>query len=365
MSIFGKWPEREVQRLAPGERVWIFGAGGFGRAVARACASQGIEVRGFVQTQPTAACVDGLPVCTWGDLKSADRAEALLIGIFNRDTPIGSLVRLASEAGCQRIVLPWDLHAQFGIELGWRYWLADSDLLRRHATDLERCFNLLSDEKSRECLKRLVDFRLGLNMDYSEFTHKDQQYFNSLSLSSLKGKSVNYIDGGAYNGDSFLKLLSASPVQQAWLFEPDTSNFSKLTQTVRNGSHPGYCLPLALSDKYRLLRFSSGLGEAGHIDQNGDEFIAAVSIDDFLAGQAISFIKLDVEGAEESALRGAKKTIAVHRPVLALSCYHNPQDLWALPDLICELAANYRFYLRQHMFNSFELVLYAIPDEIH
>ena len=365
MSIFGKWPEREVKRLAPGEPIWIFGTGSFGRAVARACVSQGVKVQGFVQTKPTAPYVDELPVRAWDALKPADRAMALLIGVFNRDTPIDGLVHLASEAGCQRIVLPWDLHAQFAAELGWRYWLADPYLLRSHATDLNRCYDRMADEESRVCLKRLVNFRLGLDVDYSKFTHEEPQYFNSLSLPPLKRKALNYLDGGAYNGDTFRDLLKASPVQHAWLFEPDPSNFSRLTQAVRDGSYPGSCLPLALSDSYRLLRFSSGLGEAGHVDLNGHEVIAAVAIDDLLAGQAVDFIKLDVEGAEESALIGAKRTITTCRPVLALSCYHHPHDIWALPDLLCGLVQNYRFYLRQHMFNSFDLVLYAIPDEIH
>ena len=364
MSIFGNWPERESQRLSPGQPVWIFGAGTFGRAIARACTAQGIKVQGFVQTQPKTALVDNLPVRTWGELKTADRAMALLIGIFNRDTPIDGLVRLASQAGCQRIVLPWDLHAQFAAELGWRYWLADSNLLRTHAADLNRCYDRLADEKSRACLRRLVDFRLGLDLDYASFVHKEPQYFNTLTLPPLQGKELYYLDGGAYNGDTFRQLLGASRVKHAWLFEPDSANYSKLTQAVRGESLPGTCLPLALGDSYRLLRFSSGLGEAGHLNENGDEGIVTVAIDDLLAGQPVNFIKLDVEGAEKSALRGAARTLATHRPVLALSRYHHPNDLWTLLNLLDELISGYRFYLRQHTSNSFDLVIYAIPHEM-
>jgi hypothetical protein len=75
----------------------------------------------------------------------------------------------------------------------------------------------------------------------------------------------------------------------------------------------------------------------------------------------VDFIKLDVEGGEADALRGAHRTLISHRPVLAISCYHKPEDLWALPDLIDSLVPDYRFYLRQHAFNSFDLVLYAMP----
>jgi len=75
----------------------------------------------------------------------------------------------------------------------------------------------------------------------------------------------------------------------------------------------------------------------------------------------IDFIKLDVEGAEAQVLNGARNAIQRCRPVLALSLYHNPQDLWTLPELIFEICEDYNFYIRQHYHNSFESVFYAVP----
>lgn len=364
MNIFSQSPKHETKYIVSGDPVWIFGSGSFGQAVARACTLQGIDVQGFVQTKPTASLINGLPVRAWSQLSSADRAMALLIGIFNRDTPLDGLVHLAHQAGCQNIVMPWNLYAQFGEELGWRYWLTDPNFLLSHELDLIRCHDRLADTQSQECLKRLVNFRLGLDLEYAKFQHEELQYFNSITLPPLNNRPIHYIDGGAYNGDTFHALIKTFPVQQAWLFEPDPANFSELTQTIRKQAYPSYCLPLALSNNYCLLRFSSGLGEAGHIDNNGDEGITAVAIDDLLAGQQVDFIKLDIEGAEKLALTGAERTIAKHRPVLAVSCYHHASDLWELPDLLSELAPNYKYYLRQHAFNSFDLVLYGIPDAL-
>lgn len=361
MKIFGDWPIREIQRLTPGESVWVFGTGSFGRAVARACVAQGIHVKGFVQTKPSSAQLDHLQVCAWGELTQADRAMPLLVAIFNRDTPFDGLVELARNACCQNIVLPWDLYAQFGGELGWRYWLSAPTFLRSHAEDLNRCHDRLADDASRECLRRLVSFRLGIDLTYAGFTHDEPQYFNNLTLPFLPNKSIRYLDGGAYNGDSFRQLLLSKQVSQAWLFEPDPENYRQLVQTVQENALPGLCLPLAVADGYRQLRFSSGLGEAGHLSDQGDGGITCVAIDDLLAGQSVDFIKLDVEGAEAAALRGAAKTLKKHRPVLALSCYHHPGDLWALADLLEELVPGYDLYFRQHTSNSFDLVLYAIP----
>lgn len=350
-----------LQPLAAGESVWIFGTGLFGRAVAHACAQQGVRVSGFVQTQPVHGEVDGLPVRSWGQLTAADLLMPLLIGIYNRDTPLDGLVQLAHQAGCQRVVMPWHIHAQFALQLGWRYWLADPTFLLQNLDGLRRTHARLADHTSRHCFELLVAFRLGLNDAYASFTHSDAQYFNDLTLSHLQSDDVSYLDGGAYNGDSFMQLLAHRPVTKAWLFEPDKVNFDKLCQIVRQRRLPGLCLPLALANDYRLLRFNSGLGESGNIDLQGDQGIATVAIDDFLAGTQLDFLKLDVEGSEVAALRGAAQTLRDSRPVLALSAYHRPEDLWVIPDLLSELCVGYRLYMRQHTHNSFDLVIYGVP----
>jgi FkbM family methyltransferase len=293
-------------------------------------------------------------------LSASEKAQPLLLGIFNRDMPFDGLEQLARSAGWQDVRMPWELHAQFAEQLGWRYWLGDPAFLAQHADELAHVHGRLHDEASRDCLLSLVRFRLGLQSSYGSFTHPDAQYFNALTLPALAGRPLRYLDGGAYSGDSLLELLELADVKEAWLFEPDAANFAKLCQTVSARRLPGLCLPLALADGYRLLRFRSGLGEAGNVDPAGDEGIATVSIDAVLAGQPVDLIKLDVEGSETQALEGAVQTLNEHRPVLALSAYHRPEDLWALPALIDRLCPGYRFSLRQHTHNSFDLVLYGV-----
>jgi FkbM family methyltransferase len=363
MKTLGLRPKREIKQLSPGETVWIFGAGGFGRSIARACLANGVQVQGFILTNPTVHTVDELPVYNWNELSPSHLQLPLLIGIYNRDTPLNRLVAFAKEHGFKDIMMPWDLHAQFSRELGWRYWLSEPKLLGNHAADLNRAQKLLHDQTSKECLKRVVNFRMGLDLEYAEFVHPESQYFNSITLPTLANKSVNYLDGGAYNGDTFNQALKCMQVQEAWLFEPDKANFYEMVKNVKSRTQNACCVPMALDDNYKMLRFSSGLGEAGHLDEKGEQAVAAVAIDEFLSGKKVNFIKLDIEGAEKSALRGAKMTLQKHRPVLALSCYHHPEDLWALLDLLNELISDYKFHLRQHMFNSFDLVLYAVPGE--
>jgi FkbM family methyltransferase len=203
---------------------------------------------------------------------------------------------------------------------------------------------------------------MGINLDYSLFRSDDEQYFNQLTLKALKKTVINYVDGGAFDGDSYLELIKLCNVGDAYLFEPDKENFSKLRDNLTGIKSRYSLLPLALSHEYKILSFSSGEGEGSHIDSTGEGGkIAAAALDDVLGGVKINFLKLDVEGAEADALCGAHEIISQLKPIIALSAYHKPQDLWDLPDLISSISTDYTFYFRQHYFNSFDLVLYAIP----
>jgi hypothetical protein len=188
---------RAERAFAPDEPVWVFGTGSFGRTLARALATSGFDVKGFVQTRPDSLIVDDLPVRGWSELSKRDCQMTLLVGIFNREAPFDELVGLAKGAGFEKILLPWDFYGSLSIELGWRYWLADAGFLKSHEHDLSRTYHRLADDESRSCLQRLVHFRTGLDLDYSSFRHKDSQYFNGITLSYLEGKSAGA--GGGYS----------------------------------------------------------------------------------------------------------------------------------------------------------------------
>ena len=58
----------------------------------------------------------------------------------------------------------------------------------------------------------------------------------------------------------------------------------------------------------------------------------------------LDFIKMDIEGAELEALRGAEETLRKFKPKLAVCLYHKPGDYLKIPKFINELGIGYRFY---------------------
>jgi len=58
--------------------------------------------------------------------------------------------------------------------------------------------------------------------------------------------------------------------------------------------------------------------------------------------ERVDYIKMDIEGAEQRALRGARETIRRFRPRLSLSAYHNPEDPRMIPELVRAAWDGYR-----------------------
>ena len=60
-------------------------------------------------------------------------------------------------------------------------------------------------------------------------------------------------------------------------------------------------------------------------------------LDDILAGLGIDhvdYIKMDIEGAEREALKGAKNTLRRDKPVIMIDAYHRDDDPVVLPKVI-------------------------------
>ena len=351
------------RRLQPDCPVFIFGAGGFGKSVLKVLIKNGFKVDGFIDSKPNHKTVDGIPVLQFSDLPTLTLNSQVIMGIYNRATPLNKLRDILLGSGFENIFMPWDIYDQFSVDLGWRYWLSEQSFLINSLSQIEITYNLLDDEISKQCFINILAFRLGENLSYADFTHQDKQYFNELTLPTLNEiEEICYIDGGAYNGDTYLQLSSIRNISKAFLFEPDSSNYSSLVKNVINSKNKIFSLPLAISDKYAILTFSAEGGEGSAISSEGNQHIATVALDEFFKNEPIHFIKLDIEGAETQAILGASQIIKNMRPILAMSLYHKPNDIWLLPQLIKNLNSKYKVFIRQHYFNTFESVLYAVPN---
>lgn len=95
--------------------------------------------------------------------------------------------------------------------------------------------------------------------------------------------------------------------------------------------------------------------------------IEVVTIDKFKKDNnihKIDFIKMDIEGAELNALKGAEKTIIADRPQLAISIYHSTLEMFLIPLYLKSICQDYVFHIGHYSLGIGETVFYAIPKEL-
>jgi len=103
------------------------------------------------------------------------------------------------------------------------------------------------------------------------------------------------------------------------------------------------------------------ISHGGASDKNLLKF-KTLSIDDLVNSGSIEkadFIKMDIEGAELNALKGAEETIRRFKPKLAITVYHSLNDFWEIPEWLESLGLGYKFYLRHFTIHAEETVLFA------
>jgi hypothetical protein len=99
------------------------------------------------------------------------------------------------------------------------------------------------------------------------------------------------------------------------------------------------------------------------ITETGSTVVDCLRLDDLLAEERPTYIKMDIEGFELEALAGAQRIIGTHHPILAICSYHKQNDLWDVPLAIYDLWPGYQFFLRLHEPDGWQLVTYAVPPE--
>lgn len=90
--------------------------------------------------------------------------------------------------------------------------------------------------------------------------------------------------------------------------------------------------------------------------------VTCVSVDDLVKTKKLprmDFIKMDIEGAELAALKGAEHTLRCFKPKLAICVYHRLEDFFDVPDYLASLQLGYRFFLRHFTIHIDETVLFA------
>ena len=339
---------------APVENRFLFGANTISASVAEQVDCNAI-IDDYVEHENFA----GLPVFRSDVLTS--NAVVLNCVIYAR--PITARDFLSSK-GIKNIDYyafhDWDINTNARTSLieYQRLQAAKSDLIANQAK-YGKLYAQFSDDISRNTLLKLLNFRMTNDLTFMEgFTNRqEEQYFDAV-VKFEPGTEV-FADIGGFDGATTLEFARRCPdYMGAHVFEPDERNQEVLKRNL-SGLKNIHIHQQGLSDRAEILSFTSD-GSSSHLSEDGDLQIKVGPLDE-VVDEAVTFLKMDIEGAEKAAISGARETIQKHHPKMAICVYHLADDYWKIPELVFSIRPDYEIYLRHYTEGMTETVMYFIP----
>lgn len=158
--------------------------------------------------------------------------------------------------------------------------------------------------------------------------------------------SIAYDLGANYGMHTLLMNRLVGPTGRVFAFEPSQEIFAALQeQLTLNPGHSVTPVNRAVGEQSGVASFDMGHHRgAGHLSSEGGMQVKVVTLDDFVFSEGNpppNFIKIDVEGGESAALRGAAKVLEKHRPAIMVEL-HNPTEDRAVGSIFKDL--NYQVY---------------------
>lgn len=192
------------------------------------------------------------------------------------------------------------------------------------------------------------------------YSEKDQYFCKDIVR--LKVGEV-FLDGGAYTGDTiqqFMDICKKEKViyKKVIAFEPDKNNFALLSKFYGRRDKV-LIYNKGLSKEKDVLYFQES-GVASKLSAQGLCKVPVINIDFIPECKEVTFIKMDIEGAEMDALLGAQETIKRNHPKLAICIYHSDEDMVRIVEYIHALVPEYKLFIRHHSERHVETVVYAV-----
>jgi len=342
---------RIVSFLKANERpVVLFGAGAAGEAMLFELSKLGVPVAAFSDNDEKkyGTMVYGHKVISLADLEKKYRDAVIIVSI-------GSPAAKAVE---EQLNLLNCFYRVIGFFFAPSEFSCYESYVESQSNEFETLYSFLADDKSREVLKARLNCLLTNNLLFPPHLVDEHQYFDERLIRFHRDEV--FLDIGAYDGQTATEFAQrALSYRKVICMEPEKSNYQRLlehtvalqrVQTIRMG---------AWSEKASFPFAGSGFSSR-IADEGGSGRMEVAPIDELLYGEPVTYLKMDIEGAECEALKGAQMTIMKYKPRLAICVYHKRCDILNVPRFIKDLDLGYRLYLRHYGPTIYETVCYAI-----
>lgn len=342
--------------------IFLYGAGQLGKKYYKILNENGISVKGFIVDQDYIPKIEtDFHITTLDKAIETHKSNLIVIStICNSNFNFKTFFDKNRRVNIFHFsLLNYFLNSKFGDY----YFFSDSNILKENLEKISNAFSILNSDDSKNEFVRHLKFRNSFNFDFVNPV-STKLYFPHF-LSNRINSHFHYIDCGGYTGDTVMLFENDYGIkfEEITVFEPDPNNFKTLLHNIKSISDARKDVKLAvinkaISDTNKQINFSSSASEGSKISIVGNISIEAVSLEQFIT-KSNTFIKFDIEGEEIIALKGIENAIKKYKPIMAISAYHNPADLWEIPMLIHSINPDYKIELVLEGTDGMGLVYYA------
>ena len=353
--------------------VILYGAGNIGRRLYKNLSDSGIDVKCFFDKNVKAIKGINIPIYH-PEISVADfkNTNIILSGLFSLNL-CKEIKDYLKELGYKNIFALHEINfSEINCKAFYENLFDGSykkiDILGKDLGKIKEVYSFLSDDKSK---KIYLDYiKAHITMDFTKFDEpydiKEQYLGGDLEYNI---DSSRFIDCGGFDGDTIRNFIdNGKKIEKLVVFEPQNELCNKISQYVdlnKQNIKDAIIFPCGVHSNFAKYKFATSqeAASAAQIKDDGDDIIQCVPLDAVLKGFNATLLKMDIEGAEVAALKGAKQIIIDNRPQLAICVYHSLSDIWEIPLLIESYVENYDFYLRSYNYMGLETVLYGLPKE--
>ncbi|MBR2315584.1 MAG: FkbM family methyltransferase [Clostridia bacterium] len=234
------------------------------------------------------------------------------------------------------------------------------DYIRENEELFDRAYEILADEKSKSDFVDVLNFKISGKIEYLLRCQSEKSELYETVFPLTETETI--VDLGAYDGDTIREFLSVTngKYRKIYAFEPDEKNFRKLcakTEGLDNIERYN----VGAWDREETLYFQKKAGRNSRQDDGGIP-VSFNSVDNLISDE-VTFIKMDIEGAELRAIEGARHTIEKCSPKLYICAYHRNEDAFAIPLKINGICSDYKIYYRHHPYiPAWESNFYCVAE---
>ncbi len=229
---------------------------------------------------------------------------------------------------------------------------------------IEQVKNILFDQRSRDVLDAVVEKRKLGFMDYTDIKEwTETEYFLSEFWKPKEDGKEVFVDGGGYIGDTIEEFMNwtKGDYKRIYSFEPQKDKITVLKTKLWQWGDKVKLYEKGLWSCNTTLSFKNGddIYSGKIVKEHQSECkIETVALDELIE-EHVTFLKLDIEGAETEAIKGARHIIQRDKPRQAICIYHKPNDLWEIPLMIHEMVPEYKLFIRHMGIRCYSTILYA------